>query len=505
MKNKQNKGITLIALVITIIVLLILASVSINMVVGENGILTRTKQAVETKNLAEEKEKISFAVVGALTTESGFKEISLESLTDSISNEFGADSTTVSENPDGSYTVILKSNNHEYQLLKSGEILEIELVDDKTPGKLAGKGTENDPYLIESVEDLIVFSYNVRNGESYSGKYIKLTCNLNLASRNSYVNSERTDYDKYGYNGKLKDAVQNEGFISIGQLVFSADEIHNMENLNTIFKGDFNGNNKTISNYNINKNIEADGWCNFGLFTFNLGIIENLNVIGRVQANLNVSQFSSIGIISGGNKQGTIKNCQSGGEIIGVSKKYSYNFGGLCGANSGKVENSYNTANVNGVVIDSEIGTEVREGGILGVNETEGRIKNCYNIGEISMGNGLDNESLQAKYVIGTIVGKNNGNIENVYNIGKIEKKVVKYKKLDVGMIIGYLNTAYGSISRCYSIDDSSINNDYEVIIMSASEMKSNNFLDLLNENEANIFKVDSKNINSGFPVLFWQ
>ena len=40
-KVKENqKGITLIALVITIIVLLILASVSISMLTGDNGILT---------------------------------------------------------------------------------------------------------------------------------------------------------------------------------------------------------------------------------------------------------------------------------------------------------------------------------------------------------------------------------------------------------------------------------------------------------------------------------
>lgn len=46
---KNNKGITLIALVITIIVLLILAGVSIAMLTGNNGILTRANDA-KTKN-----------------------------------------------------------------------------------------------------------------------------------------------------------------------------------------------------------------------------------------------------------------------------------------------------------------------------------------------------------------------------------------------------------------------------------------------------------------------
>lgn len=40
-KFKRNKGITLIVLVVTIIVLLILAGISINMLTGQNGILNR--------------------------------------------------------------------------------------------------------------------------------------------------------------------------------------------------------------------------------------------------------------------------------------------------------------------------------------------------------------------------------------------------------------------------------------------------------------------------------
>lgn len=57
----KNKGITLIALVITIIVLLILAGVSIAMLTGENGILTQAQRAKnETENAQEaEEEKIN--------------------------------------------------------------------------------------------------------------------------------------------------------------------------------------------------------------------------------------------------------------------------------------------------------------------------------------------------------------------------------------------------------------------------------------------------------------
>ena len=55
---KQNKGITLIALVITIIVLLILAGVSISAVIGENGIATKAKNAAIKTEEAKIEEEI---------------------------------------------------------------------------------------------------------------------------------------------------------------------------------------------------------------------------------------------------------------------------------------------------------------------------------------------------------------------------------------------------------------------------------------------------------------
>ena len=53
---KRNKGITLIALVVTIIVLLILAGISIVMLTGQNGILNRANEAKE-KTGVEQKEE----------------------------------------------------------------------------------------------------------------------------------------------------------------------------------------------------------------------------------------------------------------------------------------------------------------------------------------------------------------------------------------------------------------------------------------------------------------
>ena len=53
MKQNKEKGITLIALVITIIVLLILAGVAIAILTGDNGVLTKAASAKDKTERAE--------------------------------------------------------------------------------------------------------------------------------------------------------------------------------------------------------------------------------------------------------------------------------------------------------------------------------------------------------------------------------------------------------------------------------------------------------------------
>ncbi len=62
---RNQKGVTLIALVITIIVLLILAGVSIAMLTGDNGVLTQANEAKVTNIEGRVKEEINLAVQAA--------------------------------------------------------------------------------------------------------------------------------------------------------------------------------------------------------------------------------------------------------------------------------------------------------------------------------------------------------------------------------------------------------------------------------------------------------
>ena len=90
-KIKQKNGITLIALVITIIVLLILAGVSIAMLTGQNGILTQAQNAKTTTEDKSAEEKIKLAVMAARAQSEGA--LDADKLVAEITNNYGGTAT----------------------------------------------------------------------------------------------------------------------------------------------------------------------------------------------------------------------------------------------------------------------------------------------------------------------------------------------------------------------------------------------------------------------------
>jgi flagellar basal body-associated protein FliL len=82
MRYTSEKGITLIALVITIIVLLILAGVTISMVLGDNGIIHQAEHAKDMQEKESELERVKLAITSAVTAGKGEIELDLESTAD---------------------------------------------------------------------------------------------------------------------------------------------------------------------------------------------------------------------------------------------------------------------------------------------------------------------------------------------------------------------------------------------------------------------------------------
>ena len=99
---KKQTGITLIALVITIIVLLILAGVSIATLTGNNGILTQANTAKENNNSATAKEKVQLEAAGSFDNTGAFNK---ESFKTNLKNNLKLEDSDIIENADGTITV----------------------------------------------------------------------------------------------------------------------------------------------------------------------------------------------------------------------------------------------------------------------------------------------------------------------------------------------------------------------------------------------------------------
>ena len=80
-KIEKNKGITLIALIVTIIVLLILAGVTISTLTGESGIMIKASDAKKETAKANAEERVRIEVLGSCD-ESG--NVNIEKLNENL-------------------------------------------------------------------------------------------------------------------------------------------------------------------------------------------------------------------------------------------------------------------------------------------------------------------------------------------------------------------------------------------------------------------------------------
>ena len=118
---KREKGITLIALVITIIVLLILAGIALNTILGENGLLNSSSIAVEAFNKSQIKEKIELNILGLMAEKKGKVSID-EIINELIQNEITTEDTSDRESgsiitEEGYFVEIVKDINGQWNVI----------------------------------------------------------------------------------------------------------------------------------------------------------------------------------------------------------------------------------------------------------------------------------------------------------------------------------------------------------------------------------------------------
>ena len=135
--NGKN-GITLIALVITIIVLLILAGVTIATLTGDNGILTKAQSAKKVSTDAEIEEKVKLAVIASKINESNT--VDTDELTTELNNQFGNDGWEKTEIDENTWKVTVNGKSYKIDLT-TGAIEKVTgIIVSANPSKvLAGK------------------------------------------------------------------------------------------------------------------------------------------------------------------------------------------------------------------------------------------------------------------------------------------------------------------------------------------------------------------------------
>ena len=137
---KNEIGITLIALVVTIVVLLILAGVSLSLVLGENGLIGKAKEAKEKTEISEEKEKVEISAVSAALKDKWGK-ITEDNLRTELDTNIGGEKYTLAPNGE-KFIVTYKDSNRSYEVNKSGNVTGLKPREEGIPGNRYDEDTD---------------------------------------------------------------------------------------------------------------------------------------------------------------------------------------------------------------------------------------------------------------------------------------------------------------------------------------------------------------------------
>lgn len=419
-KRVKENGITLIALVITIIVLLILAGVSIAMLAGENGIITQAQNAKNKTEEAEDKEKIGLAMSEAQIGENEYQKLDEKNFKKALENQFEGRNLQLSDNGDGSFLINLDDMNKMYYADSNGQII-----------------SDKNMVRISTTEELNEFRNNVNNGNTYNGWYIYLANDITLDT--------------------------NEEWEPIG--IYQEDSTNPNDEGNIPFNGIFDGHFHTISGMHTNSSLK-----NRGLFGFikeatvkNVGIVNgNIQgtsrtgaIVGYAYKNSKIINcFNSSNIIAtdnycGGivgfiNNETVIESCYNNGNVTSSST-----VGGIVGGISNStVKNCYNAGMIEGSNV----------GGISFAVINNALIENCYNAGTLTSTNATSincsgNDSAKVSF-------KNNYYLENTIN-GANDKYEVEQNKVKNNQEMKLLASTLGS---AFKENSTNINNGFPVL-----------------------------------------
>ena len=420
----KEKGITLIALIVTIIVLIILAGITIATLTGEDGIINNANNAKEETEIANEKEIVDRATVQAMGNNKRGN-IVKDELQNELDRITKVGNTEVEDNGE-EFNVLFVNTNRYYIVDVDGNIIEEgKIVIDKSPGDITKDengeeldgNTKETAYEIWCIEDLVEYSkiMNSTSSSTVSNKYIKLCQTLNFKSKLSYVDYGTTIYDEF---------LGGDGNTSL------------IEQLSENGKGFYPINGSPLKNTGIAKEFDGQG---FKIKNIYINQEEDAGFVGKA-TNLCVKNLTITGI------------------IISINKSA----GGICGSvltTNSIIDNCYNYAIVKNYSSDGSCGA----GGIIGSGNNT-IIKECYHKGNIS---GKSEQKPNA--FEGGIVG-DSYSADNI-ELCKWYSDTIEYAVGSLGITDGYtINLEMPDIisiindENTFKEDTNNINNGYPIL-----------------------------------------
>ena len=346
-KNLNERGITLIALVVTIIILLILSGVTLNMALSQDGLFSKTQEAADKYKQAQEDEELEIEKIEYAAEGKDIKKV------ETISDKEGFDDfrKKVNSGEDYNNTLIKLYNDIDLQN------------EDWTP-----IGTANYPFT------------GVFNGNGYKIKNLKLG-----ETEENYKGLEDKNYiGLFGFNEGI---IKNIG-IESGKI----DELVNAESILGMVVGYCTGiieNCYNEANINFTKSLYG-----FGGIAGRLGdggcVSECYNK-GKLILGSESGQSHGVGgIVCYGseNRNSKIEKCFNLGNINGYQSTMNNTMiGGICSNSIGIIDSCYNRGDITLDNTNGENHYYPAVGGIIGQAGMNSGVvlRNCYNVGNMTV------------------------------------------------------------------------------------------------------------------------
>lgn len=346
----------------------------------------------------------------------------------------------------------------------------------------SGKGTQADPYIISSAEQLALLALEVDRGQTTAGSYYRLSADIDLDGHYWYpIGADKAKPFEGHFDG-MGHHIDNLHIVQTGSLL-------NTGFFSAIAEG------ATVRNLVIaGGSVEGDQLTAV-LVGYNQGTIEDCTIYASCSSYLYASGIAAT-------NHGIVRRCINHGTMKAMGAN-GMSAAGIVASNYGFV---YDCANYGSVSADAQ-----GAGGIVALAE-KGMIARCYNRGEVT-------SVLQVGGIAATVLGRggdvtitacyNASNISGGYATGQIFglAQFLYPNKFTCDSLYcdgtlsslpayGYTNPGVGSFSMGTHIDE-----------LTTGEMTAAAFVDLLNaaNKDARPWVADTEGYNGGYPLLAFQ